>query len=471
MRKLSTLIMALSLSVCFAQNKQILYGFEEIPQNLLLNPGTKVPQKMHFGIPFLSQIHVNGGSSGVTVFDIFGESNVDINTRIRNKIFELKNTDFFTATQQLEIINFGWRASNEMYFSGGIYQELDFISYFPRDLAILAWEGNRDYLDYPFDLGELSATADLLTVYHFGVNKQLGKKLTAGLRLKLYSSMMSIRSTNNQGTFVTTLGGAESNNIYEHTVSNAEVTVNTSGIASLDGMDSADIPGEIIGRAFFGGNFGLGFDLGATYEINRDLTASASILDLGAVFHSKDAETYQATGTYTLDGIELIFPPLSAGQSTLPYYDNLEDEIEEEIPIDTITSGYTQFRPVKMNASVKYSFGKAVGKGVDCDCRNMGGSIERQQAVGLQFYSIFRPKGPQMAGTLFYYRRLWDFLAAKATYTVDSYSYSNVGLGLATDIGKFNFYIAADNLLRYGNLAKAKSVSLQLGFNIKFYEE
>ena len=64
-----------------------------------------------------------------------------------------------------------------------------------------------------------------------------------------------------------------------------------------------------------------------------------------------------------------------------------------------------------------------------------------------------------------------SFLAAKATYTVDSYSYSNVGLGLATDIGKFNFYIAADNLLRYGNLAKAKSVSLQLGFNIKFYEE
>ena len=110
---------------------------------------------MHFGIPFLSQIHINGGASGVTVFDIFGESSVDINTRIRNKIFELKNTDFFTATQQLEIINFGWRAKNNIYFSGGIYQEFDFITYFPRDLAILAWEGNRDYIDYEFDLGEL----------------------------------------------------------------------------------------------------------------------------------------------------------------------------------------------------------------------------------------------------------------------------------------------------------------------------
>ena len=52
----------------------------------------------------------------------------------------------------------------------------------------------------------------------------------------------------------------------------------------------------------------------------------------------------------------------------------------------------------------------------------------------------------------------------------DPYSYSNVGLGMVADVGKFNFYLAADNLLRYGNIAKAKSVSLQLGFNIKIDE-
>ena len=471
MRNVLIFIMVLCLTDSVAQNKQVLYGLEEVPQSLLLNPGSKVPQKMHFGIPFLSQIHVNGGATGVTVFDIFGESNVDINTRIRNKIFEMDNSDYFTATQQLEIINFGWRANNEIYFSGGIYQEFDFITYFPRDLAILAWDGNRDYLDYPFDLGEVSATADLLTVYHFGANKQIGKKLTAGVRVKLYSSMMSIRSTGNQGTFTTTLGDENSENIYEHTVTNADVTVNTSGIASLEDMESSQVAGEVIGRAFFGGNFGIGVDIGATYDINDRFTASASLLDVGAVFHSNDVETYHATGSYTLDGIELIFPPLSAGQSTLPYYDNLEDEIEAAIPIDTITSGYSQLRPVKFNASLKYSFGKTVGNSADCDCRNMGGSVERAQAAGVQFYSIFRPKGPQMAGTLFYYRRLWDFLSAKATYTVDPYSFSNVGLGVVTDVGKFNFYIAADNLLHYGNLAKAKSVSLQLGFNIKIDEE
>ncbi|QIE59241.1 hypothetical protein G5B37_06595 [Rasiella rasia] len=461
-------IVALWVCTSFAQNKQVLYGLTEAPQNLMLNPGSKVPYKKHFGIPLFSQIHINGGSSGVSAYDIFQESDIDINTRIRNKIFELENTDFFTATQQLEILSFGWRSKNDIYFSGGVYQEFDFITYFPRDLAILAWEGNRDYLDYPFNLGELSLTADLLTVYHFGANKQLTDKLTLGLRAKVYSSMISFSSTDNQGTFTTSLD-TDGVNIYDHTIADANVTVNTSGVASLRDRDGAgDVSGDILGRAFFGGNLGVGVDIGATYDVTNRITASASVLDLGAIFHTKDIESYQATGDYTLNGIELIFPPLGDGEPTLPYYDNLEDELENEIPIDTITSGYTQWRPLKINASVEYGFGNSIGG--ECDCTNPGGGVTWQQAIGAQFYSIFRPKGPQMAGTVYYRRKFTETLSAKATYTVDPYSTSNVGLGVVADIGKFNLFVAADNLLRYGNLAKAKSVSLQLGLNIKIDE-
>lgn len=464
--------LAFGLTVAFAQNKQVLYGLEEAPQALLVNPGSKVPQKYHFGVPFLSQIHVNGGSSGVSVFDIFGESSTDINTRIREKIFELSNSDFFTATQQLEIISFGWRTQSEIYFSGGIYQEFDFITYFPRDLAILGWEGNRDYIDYEFDLGEVNVSGDLLTVYHFGANKAINNKLTVGVRAKIYNNMLSLSSTDNSGTFVTRENVPGSANIYEHQVQSADITVHTSGIASLRDLDgSSEVTKDILGRAFFGGNLGMGVDLGATYDLTEKVTLSASVLDLGTVFHTKDVETYTARGSYTLDGIELIFPPLISGQGTLPYYDDLEDEIEREIPRDTLTDSYSRLRPLKFNAGVKYSFGKVLGGGEECDCRNMGGGVDRDQAVGAQLYSIFRPKGPQMAGTVYYYRRLFDFLSAKATYTVDPYTFSNVGLGAVVDIGNFNFYVAADNLLRYGNLAKAKTVSLQLGFNIKIEED
>lgn len=458
----------------FSQNKQLIYGMEEIPQSMLLNPGGKVPQdqKFHFGIPFLSQFHINVGSSGVTAYDIFGKSDVNINTRIRNSIFEMKNTDFFTVTQQLEIINFGWRNRKEIYFSGGMYQELDMITYFPRDLAILAWDGNRDYINYAFDFADLNTSGDLLTVFHFGANKKINKQLTLGIRAKIYSSIFNFKSTNNSGSFITRLGDGTAN-IYEHTLENANVSVQTSGYASLrkesENNGSVNVQSALLGRAFFGGNLGIGLDAGGTYEINKNWTASASILDFGEVFHTKDVENYQATGNYTLNGIELIFPPLSDGEAAIPYYTNLEDEITAQVPVDTLYNSYTVWRPLKMNASVAYHFGKLFGE-EECVCRNNGGKSD-SQSLGIQLYSIFRPKVPQYAATLFYYRRVTDFLSAKATYTVDAFSKDNVGLAIVGDFGRFNMYIAADNLLRYGNLAKANSVSLQFGFNIKISDE
>jgi hypothetical protein len=64
-----------------------------------------------------------------------------------------------------------------------------------------------------------------------------------------------------------------------------------------------------------------------------------------------------------------------------------------------------------------------------------------------------------------------NYLQAKLTYTVDPYSFSNVGLGLSTKIGLFNAYFAADNLLHLQNIYDAKSASFQLGINFIFKDK
>ena len=56
-----------------SQNKEVLYGLEETPQGMILNPGSRISYDYHFGVPFISQIHFNGGSSGVSVYDILGK--------------------------------------------------------------------------------------------------------------------------------------------------------------------------------------------------------------------------------------------------------------------------------------------------------------------------------------------------------------------------------------------------------------
>ncbi len=455
--------------VGFGQNKPLLYSYEEIPQSLLLNPAADMAQDFHFGIPFLSHLYIHGGTSGVSVYDIFKDQ-AGINERVTAAIFDLKPSDFFTANEQLELISFGWKQQQSgIYFSGGIYQELDVIAYFPKDLAILAWEGNRNYIGQSFDLGEISVTGELLTVFHFGASKKVSKDLRLGARAKIYSSIAQISSTGNQGTFRTILGDGTTN-IYQHILSNVDLDVRTSGLTALGGAESgSETVNQIIKRGLLGGNLGLGVDLGLSYDFDRHWTLDASILDLGAVFHTKDIERYEAKGDFVLDGIELIFPPLEDGQEAIDYYTGLTDQFDDAIIRDTITSGYVQFRPTKLNGALTYGFGE-FGEGEDCNCLNKEGTRWRE-GVGAHFYSIMRPKRPQFAFSVFYYRKLTGFLSAKVAYTWDEYSATNLGMGINADIGWVNFYLMTDNILRYGNLAKAKNVSLQLGLNLKINKQ
>ena len=74
-----------------------------------------------------------------------------------------------------------------------------------------------------------------------------------------------------------------------------------------------------------------------------------------------------------------------------------------------------------------------------------------------------QPSSPPAGLPKLYFNEAYAF---KTTYTADSYSYNNIGLGLVANIKLLNFYIVANNLQWFSNFAKAKSVSLQMGLNI-----
>tara|TARA_R110002051_G_scaffold10175_3_gene38656 strand:- start:116244 stop:117635 length:1392 start_codon:yes stop_codon:yes gene_type:complete len=443
-----------------AQNKQLLYNVDDLPQTLLLNPGAEISFDKHIGIPFFSGTSFTVGTSGVSVYDIFQEGG-DINARIGTAINSLNNKDFFTVNQQLEVVSYGWKpAFKDHYFSFGIYQELDAIVYFPKDLAVLAYEGNAGYINTPFKFSDLSVAAEALTVYHFGISKPITKKLRLGARVKLYSSIINVNSTDNQGQFITRTT-PEGPNFYSHEVQNANVLANTSGILSL-----AEGNGSPITAAILSGNLGIGLDIGGTYRLNERWTATASVLDFGAVAHVKDLRNYQLAGDYTLEGIEFEFPAILDGTVTTPYWQNLEDDIEEQLPFeDELSRKYVTWRPLKANASLNYGFGTNLYG--DCDCTN-GGESKFANNAGLQLYAIKRPLSPQTAVTLYYDRRWTDFLRTKITYTADTFSKKNIGLLFSANIHKFNVYLAADNLLEYPNLAKAYNASVQFGFQLTF---
>jgi hypothetical protein len=456
MRKLLFIFIVLISFSCFSQNKQILYNFTSVPQSMLSNPGSDVKYNWFVGIPILSGFSANVGSSGFSVYDLFADNGVDFNAKLRNVVFSTSRNDKVSLNEQLEIFSGGFKLGDWQkgsYFSFGMYQELDVLTYMPKDYAILALDGNQNYLGKVFDMGDLNARGELLSVIHLGYHKNVSEKLILGVRGKIYSSIFNISSTKNSGYFYTTQG---TNSVYDQVIS-ANVLVNTSGFLNYTDNYSGNVKSDIIKKTFFGGNLGLGVDFGLTYYPQKNIQFTASMVDIGFIKHSKEVESYSYKGFYKYVGLT---PDFILGNSN-----DLIDEFNDAIPLDTLNVKYTTWRPVKFNSSIQYSFGD--GRSSDCNC--IGENENKYtNSVGAQLFVMSAPRTPLMALTAYYRRQIFDSLEMKATYTVDSFSAKNIGLGLSTTLGKVNFYILADNLLEYKDISKANSLSFQLGLNIIF---
>lgn len=459
MRKIF-LIFVLFLTIgSFSQNKQILYNFTSVPQSLLTNPGSDVKYNWYFGIPLLSGISANVGSSGFSAYDLFADNGVDFNVKLRNVVFSTTRKDRVALNEQIELFNGGFKIAGEQgdsYVSFGMYQEFDFMSYVPKDIAILVLDGNRDYLGKVFNLGDLNIKAEMLSVFHLGYHKKVNEKLILGARGKIYSSIYNVSSTNNSG-YIYTIPSTQG--VYEQMIY-SDLQFNTSGIAKYDDEDyDPNVVKDITKRALLGGNLGLGFDAGLTYYPKKNIQLTASVIDLGFIKHTNEVESLTFKGTYKYEG---VIPKFSSGNSTVDNY----EEFKDAVPLDTLYADYTTWRPTKFNSSIQFSFEEEVSE--DCNCLNYDPETIYKSAVGAQLFVMSTPRTPLVAFTTYYRRKIFNSLQMKATYTIDSYSYKNIGLGLSSMFGPVNFYILADNLLEYKDVTKANSMSFQLGFNVIF---
>ena len=436
----------------YSQENQILYDFDEIPQTLILNPGSNYSHDFFIGIPLLSGMSIDGGVTGVTAYDIFADDGRDINDKIRDVIYGLKNDDSFIVNEKLEVLSGGIRLNEDDFLSFGLYEEFDLVFYYPSDIAQLFYEGTTN-LDRRYSLDGVNLKADMLGVLHAGISHKVSEKFTLGGRVKLYSSVFNAQTKNNQGEFYTTQGV---NNYFHHHLVNVDATVQTAGIIYDDygNFEPNDFAKKIITFE----NPGFGLDVGFTHRFNEQFHITGSILDIGFVRNSKDVSSYYVRGGYDTEGIELEFD----SDTPSDYWEELKEDFENKLPIDTLTTAYNSYRPLKVHASAKYSFGKPYYE----DCYKSNADDPYRNAVGGQLFVANRPLHAQWAATIFYERRFGSVLRTKFTYTLDNYTSSNIGLGLSAKMGPFNLYFAADNLQYISNLAKANSSSFQLGLNV-----
>jgi len=451
-----TFIIFLSFLISNGQNKQVLYDFAGLPQTLLINPGAEVSHKFHFGFPLFSQVAVQGGFTAFSAYDIFADDGTDINLRIKEVVQNFGKSEFIELNEQMEVLSGGFRLNENNYLSFGYYQEFNFLIKIPRDVIDLIYEGNKD-IDRRYSVNKLSARAELLGVFHIGISKKINSKWQIGARGKLYSGALNVSSKQTKGSLNTTYG---TNNIYVQQLNDIDFLGQTSGVI----YDDTDVltPSYFVKKMLLGGNLGLGIDLGFTHHLDKQWTVSASAVDLGFIYNTQNVESYSLDGDFKVEGINLNFDE----DNPSDYYNDLRDRFNEEVVSDSITSNYVSTRPLKLYAGLKYTFGKKLD-----DCRfDMRPGLYSNK-VGFQLFSTVGSVHSYLAATLFFERRFSKYFEAKLTYTVDPYSFSNLGAGLSTQLGPVNIYLLADNLLYLNNIYAAKSANIQLGVNFIFYDK
>jgi hypothetical protein len=481
MQKRLIFIVFLWFSVlCSAQNNQILYGFDGLPQSLSLNPGADVLMEKHFGIPLLSNVYFQIGASN----NDFNYNNIYAGTedeegnlgKLRN-IYNLglRKDDFFTGNAQMELLNIGFRLRNpDYYLSFGITTDSKFYAKYPRTTVDMFFYGddiNRDGvpdLGVGRDLNELVFIGELVNVFYVGINKKVTENFTVGAKLKFLSGAMDVNFRNVEGVYSL---GQNAFGDYLHRLNGINAVFNSYGTVDANYAYIGDDPSQIVQDLFFlGGNFGLGLDLGLSGRINESTLFSASLLDLDYLKYSADAQNFSVTQDFDIQD-DPFLPPFEGEPS---YWLDLYDTYYEsgELPLNKFNKSYQVLRSPKLYTELKrrnelVNYRKS-GNSVFRDVRSIYNyeKYELYEEFGVQTFTEFHPENLQWGITGFYARSLNEYFSAKITYTVDNFSYYNLGLGISTHFNTFNFFMAADNLIGLFNYKESNYQSVQFGFII-----
>ena len=420
--------------------QQIAFSFGETPQTLLLNPGSETNYKSHFGIPVLSNFQLTIGNTGFQMGDLFSNDSRPFNEKFEKVLEQLSPDDYINLNTKIDVLNFGYRYNNKIYISVGFYEELDLMVYFPKDAIEWLYFGNDPFFNRSFSVSQAIMKADLLGVLHAGISKKIDEKLTIGGRFKIYSSSLNVETNNNSGSITTT---TNTTNITRLTLQNLDAEVSTSGVDNF---------------SLLGGNLGVGFDVGLTYHFSPQIEFTGSILDLGFVKHSKNTRNFTAKGNYVLDGINFEYNP----DDPIDYWEQLSNDFKARIPNEETEDAYTSWRPMKLNAALKYSFGERRNK----FCYTKTHKQYYYNSIGFQMHTIMRPLKPQFSFTSFYEKSLSQKIYTKFTHTINDYSSTIFGAGASLQLGKLHVFGALDNVLGVRDLSTLNTISLNFGLNI-----
>lgn len=471
MKKIGLIIVSLlvlsSMSV-IAQQANTLYYMDRVFQAQTVNisqmPANKV-QVSGLIVPVFGQLppmlYFNYGNNSFKYNHIIhkgeGYRADSLVTDLPLLMSKVRKTTSIRNELRLDYINVSVRSKNNSVINVTLADRILFGFGLPYDFFEFVINGNRPYMleGKPHDLSKLSINASYFHELGVGFTSQVGEKFSVGGRLKLLFGVADI------STDVTTLElETDPQNYFITATANMKIRKSTNLMNIVTRGDSTSVETDFSTEALKAaltsfGNFGVGLDLGFTYNITPKISVSFSATDLGFINWNQNATVASAKGDYTFEGVELEFnkgddDKVGFGLDTLRYTtEHIIDTVVDLFDMNFADKNYMSWLPSNIYLGATYQLHEKIG-------------------FGVLYRGEFYRKNYIQALTISANSNITHWLSLHASWSYMNNTAANFGLGFSARLGCFTWYMVTDDLIGMIFPQKAKTLNIHMGCNMTF---
>jgi outer membrane protein OmpA-like peptidoglycan-associated protein len=420
------------------QNNLTLYNSKSLVQTTLLNPAHHSKQMFSLG---LVDAKIQAMAPGITAYDILRDDetfNQTINKILDGNQFNLNDINIGL---EANILLFGFRI-NKMYTSFGLQLNTNQDVSIPKEFAALGYYGNSNNLfGKGISFNNMKVNTSTYASIHAGLSREINEKLTIGVRGKYLIGLFDAQVNRSNGFFKTDSGNL---NVYKLNA-NLDYEFRAAGLDRIDYYQN--MPEGATASSFINPIFndpvgrGFAFDLGIDYKINKKMSVSASILDIGGI-NWKQAKTYSKNFEFEFEGF------------TDPNFDSIS-KLTEQL-IDSLTD---LGRPNESSTSYRRALNTKYYLGFNYQLTNStsAGLVGFGEKANDKFYTGLSVNLSQ---------RILHFLELRAGITKYRDFSPAVSAGIAVHLGPLTIFGNTDQLLNNLNYSTAKVASNRVGLNL-----
>lgn len=430
----------LSFYATVAQQSNTFYFMRSVPQTADMNPAFSIPCN-YVGLPLISSFHVDLGNTGFSYNQLFPERGGARVINFNHLENRLHNLDLLNARMQFDLFSLGmWYKA--YFFTFSITEQTNLFVSYPKNLFLLPWEGNTDYVGETADIRRFGGDFSHYREYAVSASTWLDSDLKVGARAGLLFGKANLSTrrevldiyTHPDNYHIDVSGSYRVNSTLP-----IEVTEDAGNkIPNVRFKEDVSVKKMLLNRS----NPGLNFDAGAFYTGLDEVVLYGGINDVGLIYWTSGLNNIEAEQQFQFNGITR--DDLRVNDYPQLMLDSLADSYETRVTQEP----YMTVLPPESYIGATYQLNNRLRAGV----------LQR---------NLFYKWRIHPSLTLSLNTELWDFLSLAASYSYNHYSYSNFGVGFSVQSNIAQFYVATDNLRAINPLA-VRNVNLRFGLNIFF---